>query len=196
MPADDLVAGASLHQLGVPVHIVGGNLYEFKLRVLRQYAVQQLRGGMEREAQVFDLPLRLPLQRVLDQMLGLYDAAFAVIAIVPAGLEVVQQVVIHIVHAQPVQLFLKDVLDLVLVAGLQVEGGKLGGDADGFAGVALHHGLAHGLLTPAVVVDVGGVEVVVARRQVGVHHFIQLFIVEIRRVAVLHGQAHHAKAQS
>ena len=107
-----------------------------------------------------------------------------------------QQVVIHIVHAQPVQLLLEDALDPALVAGLEDEGGKLGGDADGFAGVALHHGLAHGLLAPAVVVDVGGVEVVVARRQVGVHHFIQLFIVEVRRVAVLHGQTHHAKAQS
>ena len=62
--------------------------------------------------------------------------------------------------------------------------------------MALHHGLAHGLLAPAVVVDVGGVKVIVARRKVGVHHSVELFIVEVRRIAVLHGQAHHAKAQS
>ena len=143
-----------------------------------------------------DLALCLPLERMLDQMLGLDDAAVSVVAVVPARLEIVQQIVVDIVHAQTVQLLLEVALDLVLVTGLQEEGRKLGGDADAFSRVPLHHGLADGFLTLAVVVNEGCVEVVVPGLEVGVDHAVELVIVKVRGVAVFDRQTHHAEAES
>ena len=86
-------------------------------------------------------------------------------------------------------------LDLVLIAGLQEKGRELGGDADAFSRVPLHHGLADGFLTLAVVVNEGCVEVVVPGLQIGVDHAIELVIVKVRGIAVFDRQAHHAKAE-
>ena len=128
-------------------------------------------------------------------MLGLDDAAVPVVAVVPACLEVVEQIVVDIVHAELIELMLEVALDLVLVAGLQQEGRELGGDADALSRVPLHHGLADGFLALAVVVNEGSVEVVVPGLQVGVDHAVELVIVKVRGIAVFDRQTHHAEAE-
>jgi hypothetical protein len=78
--------------------------------------------------------------------------------------------------------------------GLQNKGGKFCGDEQPFAGVSLHHRLAHGLLTFALMVDVRGVEVVEARSDEYIHHPVQRFVIEVRGAA-FHRQTHHAEAK-
>ena len=89
--ADDFIAGLGLHKLRVPVHVVCRNLDKLKFGMLGQNTIQELCRGMEGKAKMFDLALRLPLERMLDQMLGLNDTAVSVIPVVPACLEIVEQ---------------------------------------------------------------------------------------------------------
>ena len=163
--------------------------------MLGQDTVQKLCRGMERKAQMPDLTLCLPLERMFDQMLGLNDTAVSVVAVVPARLEVVEQIVVDIVHAELIELMLEIALDLVLVAGLQQEGRELRGDADAFSRVPLHHGLSDGFLAFAIVVNKRGVEIVVPGLQIGVHHPVEFVIVKVCGISIFDRQSHHAKTE-
>ena len=79
---DHLIAGPGLHQLAVPVDGVERDLNKLDLWMLCQNAVQQLRGGMERDAQMTDLPVFLPFFCVVKEVCRLDNAALAVIAVI------------------------------------------------------------------------------------------------------------------
>ena len=193
MISDDLIAFTRLHQLTLPVNVVQWDLHELHLGMLRQDAVQQLRGGMERKAKMLDIPARKPLVRVVEQTTGLDHAALSVHAVVIDGLEVVKQIIVNIVHAEVLQLLGEDRFNLILF--LQRERRELGCHCEAVAGMALHNGFAGCFLTFAVVVDVAGVEVRVPCPKKCVHHLKKLWVIEICGVAVFHRQAHHAETK-
>ena len=114
MSANHIITKSRLHQLAVPIDGVECDLNELDFRVLSQNPIQQLRRGMEGNAQVADLAVLLPLLRMLKEMCRLYNAAFAVIAVVVDGLDVVQKIVINIVHPEMIQLALEGFLDFLL----------------------------------------------------------------------------------
>ena len=98
--ADHFVTFLSLDQLAVPVHIVQGNLDKFHFRMFRQDPVQKLGRAMERKAQMLNLALGLPLFGMLKKMGLFHDAALAVDTIIVHRLNIMQQIVVNIIHAQ------------------------------------------------------------------------------------------------
>ena len=192
VPADHVIAGAGLHQFAVPVNRVQRDLHEFDLRVLRQHAVQQLSRGMERDAEMADLPVFLPLLRMIEQMRRLYDPALAVVAVIVDILDVVQQIIVDILHAQLVQLALEHVLDLIFRN--KIEGREFCRHSEAVSRVAFDQSLAHSRFALAVVIDEAGIEISIACFQKSVNHRIELVIVKIGRDG-LHRQSHHTKAK-
>ena len=148
---------------------------------------------MERDAQMADLPVLLPLFRVVKEVRRLDNAALAVIAVIVDGLDVVEQIVVDVVHAQILQLALECLLDLLFRD--QQKGRELGGYRIAVSGMPLHQGLPGGLLALPVVIDKAGVEVGISCLQESVHHPIQLRIVKVGRVTANHGQSHHSKSK-
>ena len=195
VPADHIVAGTGLYKLRVPVQIVCCNLNKLEFRMLSQNAVEQLCGGVEREAQVADLAFCLPFQRMFNQMFGLNDAAISIVAVIPTGLKIVEQIVVNIVYAELIQLMLEVPFDLILVTGFQKESGELGSDTDALSRVTLHHRFADGFLTFAFVINVRRIKVIVPGLQVSVHHLVELLIVKVCGISVYDRQTHHAETK-
>ena len=192
MPADHLITEAGLHQLAVPVDGVERDLDKLDLRMIRQHAVQQLGGGMEGDAQVADLSVFLPLFRVIEQVRRLHDAALAVITVVVDVLNVVEQIVIDIVHAQIVQLTPEGLFDLLFRD--QHKGRELCRDRKALPRMPLHQRLPGRFLAFAVVIDKACVKVGVPGVQKCVHHPVELRVIEIGGPGE-YRKPHHAKAQ-
>ena len=143
---------------------------------------------------MFDLSFCFPLVCMIKEMRGLYDAALAVNAVIINRLEIMQQIIIDIVHSEVFELFGKDWFDLALF--LQAECRELCGNSESVAWITLHDRFACRFLAFSVVVDIAGVEVGVTGPYEGIHHLVQFIIVEICRVSVFYRKPHHAKTKS
>ena len=84
-------------------------------------------------------PRSPPSFRMLEQMRRRDDALLVGDTFVEGGLDVVDEVVVDVIHAQVGKLRLERRLDLVL--GDEVEGGELRGDGERVARMALDNGL-------------------------------------------------------
>ena len=194
MLADDLISFHSLHQFTLRIDIVERNLHELNFRVLCQDPIQEFCRGMEGKAQMFDLSFCFPLVCMIKEVRSLYDAALAVNAVIINRLEIMQQIIIDIVHAEVLKLLGKNWFDLAFF--LQAEGRELCGNSKSVAWITLHDRFACRLLALSIVVHVAGVEVSVTRPYEGIHHLVQFIIVEICRVSVFYRKPHHAKTKS
>ena len=151
--------------------------------VLGEDLLQHLRPVMEGNAEVPDLPLRFQLQRRLIGPAAFeHGEVFHTLG--------VHQVEVKVVHAAGFQLALEEGANVLLL--FEVEVGQLVGENITVAGIAAGQTLPQGQLAFAAQIAVGGVEVVETRLQKGVHHPAGL---EYVHRAVLHGQAHCAKAK-
>ena len=131
---------------------------------------------------------------MVEQVRRLHDAALAVITVVVDVLNVVEQIVIDIVHAQIVQLTPEGLFDLLFRD--QHKGRELCRDRKALPRMPLHQRLPGRFLALSVVIDVAGVEVGVARLDESIYHPVQFIVVEVGRVSVLYRKPHHAKPQS
>ena len=98
MLADGLITLPGLDQPGVPVKVVQDDLHGLDLRVLREDLIQHVGGVVIGNGDVPELPLLLPPLHVVEQM-GLPDDLS-----VAHPVHVVEQIVVKIVHAAPLQL--------------------------------------------------------------------------------------------
>ena len=89
-------------------------------------------------------PRSPPSFRMLEQMRRGDDALLVDDTLVEGGLDVVDEVVVDVIHAQVGKLRLERRLDLVL--GDEVEGGELHGDGERVARMALDNGLVRAYL--------------------------------------------------
>ena len=190
MADDGLIALAGLHPLVLPVQIVELDLDELHLRVGGQDLVQEVRLVMEGEAQVANLPRRLLLLEVGEgvQPLGRLIAGLV---------DVVEQVVIKVLHPAFLQLLVEDrVLVGLGAAVLEAHEGHLRRQGEAVPAMALHQSLPGRDLALPGVVHVRGVEIGISPLQEGVHHLADLLHVHRSLLlGVRKGQAHHAKAQ-
>ena len=139
-----------------------------------------------------DLSVFLPLLCMVKQVRRLHDAALAVITVVVDVLNVVEQIVIDIVHAEIVQLSLESLFDLLFRD--QHKGRELCRDRKALPRMPLHQRLPGRFLAFAVVIDIACVKVGVPGVQKRVHHPVELLIIEIGGSGK-HRKPHHAKAQ-
>ena len=126
-------------RIGSGAGVVDGQPHELRLGVLGQELAEHVRRRMERDAETLDeAPLPLSI-RMLEQMRRRDDALLVGNTLVEGGLDVVDEVVVDVIHAQVDKLRLERRLDLVL--GDEVEGGELRGDGERVARMALDNGL-------------------------------------------------------
>ena len=142
---------------------------------------------------MLDLAVLFPLLRVVKEVRGLDDAAVAVVSVIVHVLDIVEQVVVDVIHAEVGKLALERLLDLLL-RKLQ-EGRELRCHGKAIARMALHNGFAGRFLALSVVVDIAGVEIGVSSIQKRIHHCVELCIVEVGGLIADHRQAHHAKSE-
>ena len=182
--AADLVAGAALDRDVVPVKVVELQLHAFDLGVLGQDLVQDLGGVVEANAKVTHAA-------VAYQLVGLLIGTEAlVLGVALAALRVHEQQV-EVLDAAGGKLLLKQWDNLL--GAVEVAVGELVHQEVLVAGVAAGERLADGGLALALQVDVGGVKVVEAGGQEGVHHLAELRDIDL---AVLQSrQPHAAKAE-
>ena len=140
-----------------------------------------------------DFSIRFPLFRVVKEMAGFRHSAVSINAIVIDCLDVVQQIIVDILHTQMFQLAGKNRLNFILM--LEGKRGKLRRHGKAVSRIPLHHSFPGGFLTLAVVVDIAGVKVGISGLQENVRHLENLFVVKICGIAVLHRQTHHAESQ-
>ena len=182
LPAD-LVAPAALHGGIVVVHIVELQLHGLELRVFGQDAVEHLRAVVERDADMAHLALGLERER---RFIG------------AAGLEMlkifhalrVHQIEVEIVHAAGGELAFKKGADVRL--RFEKVRRQLVGQNIVLTRIAARQAGLQRRFAPPVQIAVGGVKIVEAGCQKGVHHLLRLREVDLLS---LHRQAHKAKAK-
>ena len=182
LPAD-LVAPAALHGGIVVVHIVELQLHGLELRVFGQDAVEHLRAVVERDADMAHLALGLERER---RFIG------------AAGLEMlkifhalrVHQIEVEIVHAAGGELAFKKGADVRL--RFEEVRRQLVGQNIVLTRIAARQAGLQRRFAPPVQIAVGGVKIVEAGCQKGVHHLLRLREVDLLS---LHRQAHKAKAK-
>ena len=179
----DVVALLALHGGAVVVHIVELKLHHVQLGVSGENLVQHLRLIVEGDTHMAQLALRLHGES------GLIGPAALELLKVAAVLGV-HQIEVEIIHAADVQLGQDEGAHVGL--GLEVGIGELVGEQILAAVIARGEALAEYLLALAAVVAVGGVEVVEAGAEEGVHHLLHLGDIDF---AVGHGEAHAAEAE-
>ena len=165
----------------IPVGVVDLQLDKVHVGVLGQQLVQQGRGAVEGKAVMADQAPGLLLLHEIPQV--------PVVVVLDIGiLDGVKQVVIKIAGAGPGQALFQLLLGLFL--GLGHPGVQLGGQGVAVPGVALHQGLADGILAAGV--DIGRIKISKTRRQEGIHHLAGLGHINF----LSHfGQPHQAEAQ-
>ena len=100
------------------------------------------------------------------------------------------QIEVEVVNAAGIQLGLEQGQDLLL--GFKAVEGQLVGEDVAFSGITAGEGFLQSLFAFAAVVGMGGVEVVEAGFQEGVHHGAQLFHINL---VLFHGKTHAAEAE-
>ena len=183
-----LVAQAGLDAGALPVQIVELELDKLHLGVFGEHPVQHLGAVVEGKAQVADAALFLLPQQVGE---GVQRQG----GLVGLGVDVVQQVVVKIVHPAPLQLGAEDLL--LVGGGLVLQGGQghLVRQGEAVPGMAVHQGLPDYALAGALVIEPGGVKIGEPPLQEQVHHGLYLF--QIHRLGVVwieQGEPHTAKA--
>ena len=182
VPAN-LITAQGLHLGVVIIQVVELKLHHFDLGILRQNPIQHLGAVVEGDAQMPDFSLRLQLQR---RLIG--PAALVFWKPLPAlG---VHQVEIKIVYPAGVQLLPEQGPDVLLLLKKIV--GQLVGQNIALPWIPGGQAGLQCLLALPAKVAVGGVKIVEARRQKGIHHLRGLL--DIHRIAH-HRQAHKAKTE-
>ena len=182
-----LIAEAGLDRGVLPVEVVDLQLDKVQARLGGEDLVQEGGAVMEGEAHLLDDALGLFLAQP-GKAVELLDGGPG------AGVDVVQQVVVEVIHPAVFQLLLEDAVPVL--KGL--EGGKrqLGGQGEAVPGVPGHQRLADGLLAGAAVVDIGGIEVGEALLEEAVHHRFKLGHIDAGDIARIgEGQTHTAKTE-
>ena len=181
--AADLIAFPGFHLGVLIVQIVELNLNHLNLGIFRQNLIQNLGGVVEGNAQMADFSLRFQLQGCLigPGLLVLLEALPAL------G---VHQVKVKILYTAGLQLALEQGADILLL--LKVVSGQLVGQDVAVPGVPGGQAFLQGQLAFSVDVSMGGVEIVEALFQKGIHHLFRL-----RNVHFLadHGKPHETKAK-
>lgn len=178
-----LVDLPALHRQILVVGVVELDLHHLDLGILGEDLLQD--GGLvvEGDAYVADEALLLQGEG------GLIGPAALELGEVAAALGV-HQIEVEVVHAAGGQLAAEEGLDIRL--GLEIGVGELVGEEKAVPGIAAGQRLPDGQLALAADVAVGGVEIVEAGVQEGVHHLLGLPDVHL---FFDHGQAHHAEAE-
>ena len=167
----------------VVVQIVELDLYHLDVRIVGEDLLQHLGGVVEGDAHMAHLALRLQPERRLVGM------ALPEMGIVPRPLRV-HQIKVEVFHAAGRQLALKEGPDVRL--GLEEVGRQLVRQDVALPGIAAGETLPQRRLALALQIAVGGVEIVEARVQKGVHHLFRLRDVHVLAV---HRQPHAAEAE-
>ena len=155
--------------------------------MLREHALQQFGVVVVGEADMFYQPLLLLLFYEGEAVEPLH-------LVVILDVDIVQKIVVEIVHAALFKLFAEyPLLVLLLLEGHQRH---LRRHREGFARMALHKHLTQRRLARIVVVHIGGVKIGEATLEEDIHHLLQQLFVDAPNV-VLIGQrkAHESKAQ-
>ena len=177
-----LIAPAALDGGIVVVQIVELDLHHLDVRIVGEDLLQHLGGVVEGDAHMAHLALRLQPERRLVCM------ALPEMGIVPRPLRV-HQIKVEVFHAAGRQLALKEGPDVRL--GLEEVGRQLVRQDVALPGIAAGETLPQRRLALALQIAVGGVEIVEARVQKGVHHLFRLRDVHVLAV---HRQPHAAEA--
>lgn len=149
----------------------------------RENLVEQVGPVVEREAQAPNAPLGLQAPRK-------GEAVKAPHVLVMRDVEVVQQVVVEIVHAALFELLGEDALLIALL--FEEHRRELRGQREARAVVTPHERLAHHRFALEVVVHVGRVEVGEAPFEKEVHHALDLRRVHRREVVLAQQRKTHA----
>ena len=181
--AADLQALAGLDGRIVPVDVIELNLHNLNLRILGQDLIQDVRLIVEGDAEMADLALRQQLQRrfIRADFLVLTEAVLVLC---------VHQVIIEIINAAGCQLCIEQRTHVLRIRN-KVAGELIGQDV-AFTGIAAGQAVAQGRFALAAEVAVRRVEIVEAVCKERVYHPAGQLLVHL---AVLHGQAHTAKAK-
>lgn len=179
----DLVALTTLDGGIFKVYIIELNLHDFDFRVFRENLLQNLGRIVEGDAYMANFPLRFQS-----------EGRFVGVALLEMGENFlalgVHQVKVQIVYAQGLQLTFKEGADVRFT--LEIHVGEFVRQDVAFPGVAVGQGDLQGLLTLALQIAAGSVEIVEAGGQKRVYHpfcFVQVHFF------TLHGQAHTAEAK-
>ena len=185
-----LVALAALDGGAAPVQPVDLQLHEVNLGVVGEHLLEHVGRVVEREAHPAHAAGALLLG---DELEGVE----ALCHLVVVHVDVVGEVVVHVVGAETPQLLLEDGSLLGLVGALlaQLAERHLGRDGERVARVARHHGLAHGALAHVLVVHPRRIEVGEAAVDELVGHALEGRHVDLGVVLADVRQAHAAKAQ-
>ena len=182
VPAN-LITAQGLHLGVVIIQVVELKLYHFDLGILRQNPIQHLGAVVEGDAQMPDFSLRLQFQRrLVSPAAGIFFE--------PRPALCVHQIEVEIIHPAGLQLLRKQRPDFLL--GFKEVVGQLVGQNVLIPLIPGGEAGFDGLFALAAEVAVGGVKIVEARRQKGIHHLRGLL--DIHRIAH-HRQAHKAKTE-
>ena len=139
-----------------------------------------------------DLSICFPFFRVVKQMRCFDDAAFAVVTVIVHILNIMQKIIIDMVHAEMIQLTLECLLNLFL--GDQHKGRKLRRDGIAFSGMAFHKRFAGRFLAFTIMINKACIKIGITRFQKSIDHFIQLRIIKISGTGD-NRKPHHTKTQ-
>ena len=182
LPAD-LIAGSALNPGVIVVGVVELNLHGFHLGVLRQNLIQHFRAVMEGKTHMAHLALGLQGEG------SLIGAALFVMGIILRALGV-HQVEVEIIHPAGLQLAFKEGSDIRL--GFEEIPRQLVCQNVPVTGIPAGQAGLQRRLAFALQIAVGGVKIVEASVQKGIHHPIHFGNVHL---FALHRQTHTAKAQ-
>ena len=178
LPAD-LVAPAALHGGIVVVHIVELQLHGLELRVFGQDAVEHLRAVVERDADMAHLALGLERKR---RFIG------------AASLEMLK--IFHALRVHQIEVAAGGELAFKKGADVRLRFEKVRRQLVGqnivLTRIAARQAGLQRRFAPPIQIAVGGVKIVEAGCQKGVHHLLRLREVDLLS---LHRQAHKAKAK-
>jgi len=183
----DFVAFARTDAGVVPVDVVDLQLDEIELGMRGEHLVEQLGRIVERHADVlrFALGLHAGGEREGIELLRLFIGAYG---------DVVDEEVIHVVHAQLLELFIENIF--LILHAFEDARRNFGGDGEAVSAVAFGHGFPESDLAFVAVVDVGGVEVGEAAFEERIDHFFYGLHIKRRLVVfVQERQTHESEAE-
>ena len=127
---------------------------------------------------------------MVEKMRRLYDTALSVISVIIDSLNVMKEVIIHIIHSQMLKLTPESLLDLFLRN--QHECRELCRDSIAVSRMTFNERLTCCLFTFAVVIYITCIKVRIACFQKSIYHIIQLIIVKISRTGD-NRKSHHTE---
>ena len=178
----DLIAQSALDLGILIVQVVELQLDKLDLRPCGENLIQHLGGIVEGHAHMAQLPRGLAFQ---SDLIGMGIP----VLFKPGGAHGVHQEEVEVFHAAFFQHQVDEGPDLLFFFEAA---GELVRQHIALPGIAVGQALLHRLLALALDVGVGGVEIVEARGQEGIHHLTGGFHVHF---FADHGQAHHAEAE-